>query len=718
MARKDPRIVVLEDDLTTAGVAASSTDVVFVPGFANTNCNYLIYKKSGQAPDEYTPGDVTPEDANIRNISEWEDGQLYPEYACNTVDQITWKCTKSVEKGYEYYEWTAQDTYVEPRPENVPVLCTTLSDFETNFGTKPYQFTEDQDVSELFQGDALAKGAKYMYRAGDYEKSYIYAKELVRAGLPVVYENIVDRSGDGTTTIGKKVYARPDRTVTVTLNAETYEQLVGEGGQAVTVDKDAIATNSNNTIKWFVDDTDITTAITIGEGETVVAGDRIHISAKNEQTQAYTVKYVYLAKPEIVIDDEVLEAYLKKQAADTGSLSYAEVINCKYTETEEGNKWIAAVQVGTETVEKVVDLTVYGISFSDDNLVLVDDMLLVSAGYAETFDKKEPTVDFLYDSLISCFTDEDKLLDKGEFTVKYITSGAYPVYELVTKKDDEYVDAGVVDAMIQCAYKRGDAFAIIDHSNNPERSLKATAGSGSVYAHLTSDEGTGLPNSDAYNTFATMFTPWATYTCTTAPSKHEIQLMPASFAYLMGMAQSIVTHPNWLAIAGVNRGLCPTIRSLNTVERLTNTIADAYQPRDARALNAITNIKPYGLTIWGNRTLVSNAEGNLTGKSFLNIRSLICDIKKVAYTAAKSLLFEQNTEILWNKFKTQLTPTLDKMIHGYGLSSYKIIKATTKYDGTPLAKGEIAAVIRIVPIYAVEDFEITVVMTDEGVEVN
>jgi hypothetical protein len=97
---------------------------------------------------------------------------------------------------------------------------------------------------------------------------------------------------------------------------------------------------------------------------------------------------------------------------------------------------------------------------------------------------------------------------------------------------------------------------------------------------------------------------------------------------------------------------------------------------------------------------------------------LICDIKKVAYTAAKSLLFEQNTEILWNKFKTQLTPTLDKMVHGYGLSSYKIIKATTKYDGTPLAKGEIAAVIRIVPVYAVEDFEITVVMTDEGVEVN
>lgn len=82
------------------------------------------------------------------------------------------------------------------------------------------------------------------------------------------------------------------------------------------------------------------------------------------------------------------------------------------------------------------------------------------------------------------------------------------------------------------------------------------------------------------------------------------------------------------------------------------------------------------------------------------------------------MLFEQNTEILWNKFKALLTPTLDKMTHGYGLSSYKIIKATTRYNGDPLAKGEIAAVIKIYPVYAVEDFEITVVMSDEGVEVD
>ena len=46
MARKDPRIRVLEDDQTTAGVAAASTDVVFVPGFADTNVNYYIYKNN------------------------------------------------------------------------------------------------------------------------------------------------------------------------------------------------------------------------------------------------------------------------------------------------------------------------------------------------------------------------------------------------------------------------------------------------------------------------------------------------------------------------------------------------------------------------------------------------------------------------------------------------------------------------------------------------
>lgn len=738
MARTTPRIDILERDETTAGASAASTDVVYVPGFADTNANYIIYKKSGEGPDEFTRGSVATEDGGdtlvlptASNINTILKGAKFPCFACNTVDQIAWRCVAKISDEAEHYTWesTYLDKngdeqpipYVAPAPENVPTLCSSLMEFEAYFGKTPYRFTEDQSVEGMFEANASMPGAKYMYRAGDYEKSYTYAKELVRLGLPVIYENIVSR-GETTLTYDASsfVYGRRGRNITLNVT-----DTAAFGGALENIEKNATYTVTVNPTS--TEGTYVIVSYTNGSGTSVgvnkqiadaievvgtdkpVVGDFATFDVTKTDDSAYTCvfkTYTYAPKITISIDESALEAYLQKNKpakADSFTVQFDLIY------TVEGWSW--AKQGGAVTI---VDLNDLGIVLDEHYGVATGDTIKSGAIYYGVFyEKALPTVKYLYSKLSECYKNEDKLADKGEYSVKYITSGAYPVYEL---KND------VVTSMIECAYKRGDAFAIIDHSNNPERSLKTTSTSGSVYAHLNAyldnDGATGLPNSDDYTTFATMFTPWATYTCTTAPVGYQTILMPASYGYLTALATSLVTNANWLAIAGINRGLPPTIVALNTIDRLTNTIADYYQPRDNRALNAITNVKPYGLTIWGNRTLVKNGDGNLTAKSFLNIRSLVCDIKKVAYTAAKSLLFEQNTEILWNKFKALLTPTLDKMTHGYGLSSYKIIKATTRYNGDPLAKGEIAAVIKIYPVYAVEDFEITVVMSDEGVEVD
>ena len=68
--------------------------------------------------------------------------------------------------------------------------------------------------------------------------------------------------------------------------------------------------------------------------------------------------------------------------------------------------------------------------------------------------------------------------------------------------------------------------------------------------------------------------------------------MPGSFAYCTSLAQSVKTNANWLAVAGVARGLVSNIipGSLNTKELLTNTIADSYQKDTDVSINAITNI--------------------------------------------------------------------------------------------------------------------------------
>lgn len=208
-----------------------------------------------------------------------------------------------------------------------------------------------------------------------------------------------------------------------------------------------------------------------------------------------------------------------------------------------------------------------------------------------------------------------------------------------------------------------------------------------------------------------MFTPWYTYTCTKTDVSNFA--MPASYGYLMALAKSIVNNANWLAIAGVSRGLVPKYIVPLTTTKITNKIADTvYQPRNAVALNAITNIKPYGDCIWGNRTLITNSKGNLTAHSFLNVRNLVSDIKKQVYVTAKRLIFEQNSDVLWINFIAGISPLLDQMVSGQGIKGYKIIKGTTD------EKAKVVAQIRITPIYPVEDFDITIILTDDEVSVS
>jgi phage tail sheath protein FI len=148
---------------------------------------------------------------------------------------------------------------------------------------------------------------------------------------------------------------------------------------------------------------------------------------------------------------------------------------------------------------------------------------------------------------------------------------------------------------------------------------------------------------------------------------------------------------------------------------IPNSVADAMQPRNnAVTVNAITNIAPYGYTIWGNRTL-KPVEENLVATNFLNIRNLISDIKKTCYRVARKTTFEQNTDILWINFSSEIGKLLDRMKTGFGISGYKIVKDVEHEKAAE--KATLCAKIIIYPTYAVEDFYITVVLKDDEVVV-
>lgn len=309
----------------------------------------------------------------------------------------------------------------------------------------------------------------------------------------------------------------------------------------------------------------------------------------------------------------------------------------------------------------------------------------------------------IYNSIMQYFSVDSVLYDKNDYNVKYLTTGGYPVFE--------YNNNQIALNMIQLAETRRDCIALIDHTNYYARVL---TGTNSVYGQLFNENSGGALEENGQ--WGAIYTPYATYT--NMASNTEVgatYILPASYGFLACVAKSIQnSNPSWFAVAGVNRGQVPYIQSLYTKDRLSLNIADSYQLRDSAAsLNAITNVNPYGLSIWGNHTLKNNAKaGNLTATSFVNIMQLVCEVSKQAYITCKRCMFEQNSDLLWIEFQAQLTPLLDQMISGQGLSSYKILKGETD------EKAKLVANIILTPYYSLEDIEVNIRLQDDEVTVS
>ncbi len=311
------------------------------------------------------------------------------------------------------------------------------------------------------------------------------------------------------------------------------------------------------------------------------------------------------------------------------------------------------------------------------------------------------TVLFIYNEL--CGNMWEKLKDKSEYQFKYITTGGYPNFEY--SADVSTPGSTIAAKMIDLANARGDACALIDHTNNSERSMVASANT-SVYYSITNTESPYKIDSE----YASMFTPW--FSCT-QPSAGRALDMPGSYLYLMSLAKSMRDgNANFLAVAGVNRGVVPNVVLPQTYTPLTMSIADSYQPKSGICINAIANVKPYGYTIWGNRTLMTVGLAGTVAKNFLNVRNMLSDIKKVIYVSALRLMFEPNSDVLKMNFNAAIAPTLDQMVSGGALTDWSI-----KYNPTS-DKTKLSATVNVVPIYPVEDFEIGITITNEEVTVS
>lgn len=172
----------------------------------------------------------------------------------------------------------------------------------------------------------------------------------------------------------------------------------------------------------------------------------------------------------------------------------------------------------------------------------------------------------------------------------------------------------------------------------------------------------------------------------------------------MAFATNVNRSQAWLAAAGATRGTVPFLVEplAKYGELAVNSIA---QQKTGISINTICNVEPFGYIVWGNRTLNNNVEG-LVASSFLNIRQLINLIRKQTYLVCKRYTFEQNSDILWLNFRSKIAQMLDGMVVGNGIRAYDITRLIAPDMAT------LSARITIVPIAAVENFEIEISLSD------
>lgn len=572
-------------------------------------------------------------------------------------------------------------------PVNTPTLCNSVSEFREIFGNTAYQYREDQTFSDDEGADVVAK-------AYEYDKSYFYALELLKQGLPILFERIVDDSNINTASlkltfknkirVGEKTINNMQYSVKSTVAGPTSEWELYKGEEKVADAQFAEADDAKTVVvssessqfnsevfNILTADADNNTSnyVTIYAKYPGHYGTTISVSI-DELTDdaAYPIEplsrrfELYINDTRYVVNfDAESDFYILKKLADNKDVR-VDVSNLK---------------------PDYIDSNLYGIISKDKtNLKYVD-----SGRDEMTFARVRKVLNASENDTVP--SPYYKLQDKTIYDVKFITSSVY------SSMDES--NSGIATKMLDCAATRRDAFAIIDIKKGIDKKS---------YFNLVSNAfPTTYVNGEDRNNYGTIIAPSVKVTLSSTGTD---EWMPASFAYLYALASSVKNNPIWLAVAGVVRGQISNLKDIEFI--VDEGVANKWQSDTTICINPIRNVRPYGYCIDGNRTLSRNLEG-LKDNSFTNVRLLVIEAKKIASQAMNRLMFESNDSVLWNNFKSLVEPTLEQMKSNRGITDYKITRLeTTK-------KASVAGLIRIMPIEAVEDFTITFSLEDNVVTV-
>jgi phage tail sheath protein FI len=181
---------------------------------------------------------------------------------------------------------------------------------------------------------------------------------------------------------------------------------------------------------------------------------------------------------------------------------------------------------------------------------------------------------------------------------------------------------------------------------------------------------------------------------------------------MMGvLASSEKKSKLWFAPAGFNRGGLTEgaagIPVMNITERLTSKNRDDLYTAN---INPIASFPSTGIVVFGQKTLQQRS----SALDRINVRRLVIFLKKQISIISSQILFEQNVQQTWTRFKGLTEPFLANVMTQFGITNYSLILDETTTTEDLIDQNVLYAKIMIMPARAIEYIAIDFVITNTG----
>jgi len=265
--------------------------------------------------------------------------------------------------------------------------------------------------------------------------------------------------------------------------------------------------------------------------------------------------------------------------------------------------------------------------------------------------------------------------------------------------------------LISNCEERADVLAIVDLDGGfkprAEREISdlTEAGNlGSVTSVITN-----LKDRNLNSSYGCAYYPWVLIRDTATTG--QTVWVPPSVVALGVMGNSATESELWFAPAGFNRGgLTEGDSGLTVVgvrERLSAKDRDDLYEQN---INPIATFPAEGVVIFGQKTL----QVTRSALDRINVRRLLIFLKKEISFAASRILFDQNVEATWTRFKGQVVPLLSSVQARFGLTDFKLILDRTTTTPELIDRNIMYAKIFLKPARAIEYIALDFIITATG----